>query len=63
LDPNSKYDSEYGNKIINAEPSVTIATTNIQPDESEELEEGECFFNEKMWVKGTLLHFITGNRS
>jgi hypothetical protein len=47
-----------GKWIIDAEPSATITTTKIQPDESEELEEGEHLFHSQMWVKGTPLHFI-----
>ena len=35
---------ENGKKIINVEPSATITTTNIQPEESKELEEGERLF-------------------
>ena len=38
-DSNSKMDK--GKQIINAEPSSTISTTHIQPEDPEELEEGE----------------------
>jgi hypothetical protein len=49
---------ENGRWIIDAEPSATIATTKIQPAESDEPEEGEHLFHSQMWVKGTPLHFI-----
>jgi hypothetical protein len=44
-------------------PSVTIATTKVQPEEPEEPEEGECLFHSQMWVKGTPLHFIVDSGS
>jgi hypothetical protein len=49
--------------IIDAEPSVTIATTKVHPEEPEEPEEGEHLFHSQMWVKGTPLHFIVDNGS
>ena len=52
-----------GRQIIDAEPSVTIATTKVQPEESEEPEEGERLFHSQMWVKGTPLHFIVDSSS
>jgi hypothetical protein len=56
------YDSEpepkRGRWIIDIEPSVTVATTKLQPGVPDELEEGECLFHSYMWVKGTPLHFI-----
>jgi hypothetical protein len=61
--PDSESDSEQGKWIIDAEPSATITTTKIQPDESEELEEGEHLFHSQMWVKGTPLHFIVDSGS
>jgi hypothetical protein len=39
-----------------------MATT-IQPEEPEELEEGEGLFHSQMWVKGTPLHFIVDSGS
>jgi hypothetical protein len=51
-------EQDKGKQIIDVEPSATIAITKIQLEESEELEEGECFFHSQMWVKGTPLHFI-----
>jgi hypothetical protein len=47
----------------NPEPSSTFTTTKVQPSEPKELEEGECLFYSKMWVKGTLLHFIVNSGS
>ena len=41
----------------------TIATTDIQPSELDEPEEGECLFHSQMWVKGTPIHFIIDNVS
>jgi hypothetical protein len=64
-DPGSDSNSEHnkGKQIIDAEPTATIATTKIQPEEPEEPEEGECLFHSQMWVKGTPLHFIVDNGS
>ena len=47
LDLNSKFDLEMdkGKKIIDIEPSATIATTHIQPEDPEEMEEGEHLFH------------------
>jgi hypothetical protein len=56
LESNSKQDM--GNNIVNAEHSVIIAITNIQPNKLEELEEGECHFYSHRWVKGNPIHFI-----
>jgi hypothetical protein len=33
-------------------------TTRIQPEEPEDIEEGEYLFHSRMWVKGTPLHLI-----
>ena len=69
-DPDSDSDSEpnaavndKGKQIIDAEPSVTIATTQIQPEDPEEPEEGERLFHSQMWVKGMALHFIVDSGS
>ena len=40
----SKSETNHGGKIIETEPSVTIATTKIQLDDPEEIEEGEHLF-------------------
>ena len=47
LDPDSDFDSEMekGKQIINAQPSATVATTKIQPEDLEESEVGELFFH------------------
>jgi hypothetical protein len=60
---NSKLVLDKGKQIINVEPSAIIATTNVQPSEPKEPEEGECLFHSQMWVKGALLHFIVDSRS
>jgi hypothetical protein len=52
-----------GKHIIDVEPTATITTTTIQPEEPEDLEEGEHLFHSQMWVKGTPLHFIVDNKS
>ena len=52
-----------GKQIINAEPSATIATTQIQPEDLDEPEEGERLFHSQMWVNGVPLHFIADNGS
>ena len=44
-----------GNKIINAEPNVIVATIKIQKEEPEDSEEEERLFHSQMWVKGSLL--------
>ena len=41
-DSNSKMDK--GKQIIDTKPSATVATTKIQPEDPEELKEGECIF-------------------
>jgi hypothetical protein len=54
----SESELERGIRIIEVEPSATIATTKLQLGERDETEEGEHLFHSHMWVKGTLLHFI-----
>jgi hypothetical protein len=58
VDSDSKAELERGRQIIDTKPSATIATTKLQPGESNEPKERECLFHSQMWVKGTLLHFI-----
>ena len=48
--------------IIDVEPSATISTTNIQKEEPEDPEEGECLFHSQMWVKGSPLKFIADSK-
>ena len=52
-----------GKQVIDAKPSATIATTKIQLEDPEELEEGERLFHSHMWVNGVPLHFIIDNGS
>jgi hypothetical protein len=54
---------EMGRRIIDMEPSASVATTKLQPDELDEIEEGESLFYSDMWVKGTPLHFIVDSSS
>jgi hypothetical protein len=63
--PDSDSDSENNKRrqIIDAEPTATVVTTTIQPEEPEDPEEGECLFHSQMWVKGTPLHFIVDSGS
>ena len=63
--PDSESDSENTDKgqIIDADPTVIVATAAIQPEESTDPEEGELLFHSHMWVKGTPLHFIVDSWS
>ena len=58
-------DSENTGKgqIIDADPTVIVATVAIQPKEPTDPEEGEHLFHSQMWVKGTPLHFIVDSGS
>jgi hypothetical protein len=60
-DSNSEHNK--GKLIINAQPTATIMTTTIQPEELEEIEKGKRLFHSQMWVKGTPLHFIVDSES
>jgi hypothetical protein len=53
LNPNSKSDLENieNKKVINVDPTATIATTTIQPEELIDPKEGEHLFHSYMWVK------------
>ena len=62
LDFDSNSEMDKGKKIIDAKPSGTISMTWIQPEDLEELEEGEHLFHSQMWVNGVPLHFIVDNR-
>jgi hypothetical protein len=55
--------NDRGKHIIDAEPNATVATMKIQKEEPEYLEEVECLFHSKMWVKGSLLQFIVDSGS
>jgi hypothetical protein len=57
-DSDFKSNPEGGEKINDAKPGATIATTKVQPSEPEEPKEGECLFHSQMWVKGDISHFI-----
>ena len=45
LDSDSDSEMDKGKQIINAEPSVVVATSQIQPEDPEESEEGEHLFH------------------
>jgi hypothetical protein len=66
-EPNPDLESDPENienkQIIYADPTSTITTTTIQPEEPVDPEEGEHLFHSQMWVKGTPLHFIIDNDS
>jgi hypothetical protein len=59
----SDSDNNKRRQVIDAEPTATIMTTTIQPEELEDPEEGELLFHSQMWVKGTPLHFIVDRGS
>jgi hypothetical protein len=63
--PDSESDSKNNGRrqIIDADPTATVATTTIQPEEPTDPEEGEHLFHSQMWVKGTPLHFIVDSGS
>jgi hypothetical protein len=63
--PDLESDSENTSKeqIIDADPTVIVATATIQPEEPTDPEEGERLFHSQMWVKGTPLHFIVDSES
>jgi hypothetical protein len=63
--PDSESDSENNGRrqIIDTDPTATVMTTTIQPEEPTDPEEGEHLFHSQMWVKGTPLHFIVDSRS
>jgi hypothetical protein len=53
--PDSESDSENNGRrqIIDADPTATVVTATIQPEEPTDPEEGEHLFHSHMWVKGT----------
>jgi hypothetical protein len=59
----SELEPERGRWIIDVEPISTIVTTKLQPDEPDEIEEGELLFHSQMWVNCTSLHFIIDSGS
>jgi hypothetical protein len=63
--PDSESDPENieNRQIIDADPTATVTTTTIQPEEPVDPEEGEHLFHSQMWVKGTPLHFIVDSDS
>ena len=52
-----------GKKIIDAEPSATIATTKVHKNDPKDAEEEEHLFHSLMWVKGSPLQFIEDGES
>ena len=66
LDLDSNYEpngttKNNGKKIIDADPTSTVATTQIQLDNLEESEAEERLFHSQMWVEGMPLHFVVDN--
>ena len=55
--------NDIGKKIIDADPNTTVATTKIQKEELEDLEEEEHLFHSQMWVKGSPLQCIVDSGS
>ena len=56
-EPNSTA-ADNGRKIIDADPTTTIATAQIQLEDPKESEAEERLFHSQMWVKGMPLHFF-----
>ena len=50
-----KKENDRGRNIIDADTNATVATTKIQKEELEDLEEEERLFHSQMWVKGSQL--------
>ena len=50
-----------GRQIIDADPTTTVATAQIQLEDPEESEAEERLFHSQMWVKGIPLHFVVDN--
>jgi hypothetical protein len=63
LDSQSDSENMENRQIIDTDPTTTVATKTIQPEEPVDLEEGELLFHSHMWVKGTPLHFIVDNEN
>jgi hypothetical protein len=63
--PDSESDLENieNRHIIDTDPTATVVTATIQPEEPVDLEEGERLFHSQMWVKRTSLHFIVDSGS
>jgi hypothetical protein len=61
----SNPDSENNGRrqIIDADPTTSVVTKTIQPEDPTDPEEGEHIFHSHMWVKGTPLHFIVDSGS
>jgi len=53
LEPDKGIDK--GKNIIDAEPIVIVAITNLQKAEPKDPEEWKCLFHSLMWVKGSLV--------
>ena len=52
-----------GRQIIDADPTVTVATAQIQLEDHEESETEERLFHSQMWVKGMPIHFVVDSDS
>jgi hypothetical protein len=63
LDSESDSENNGRRQIIDTDPTATVTTTTIQPEEPTDPEEGEHLFHSQMWVKGTPLHFIVDSGS
>ena len=50
-------------QIIDADPTTTVATAQIELEDPEESEVEERLFHSQMWVKGMPLHFVVDNGS
>jgi hypothetical protein len=65
MNPDLEYDLENieNRQIIYTDPTASVATAKIQPEEPVYPEEGERLFHSQMWVNGTQFHFIVDNDS
>ena len=52
-----------GRQIIDADPTATVGTAQIQLEDPKESEAEERLFHSQMWVKGMALHFFVDNGS
>ena len=52
-----------GMQIIDADPTTTVATAQIELEDPEESEVEERLFHSHMWVKGMRLHLVVDNDS
>ena len=62
-EPEPDKGDDKGKPIIDADPSAIVATTKLQREDLEDLEEGGHLFHSQMWVKGSPLQFLVDSGS